>query len=309
MTLIFFGSSDFSLPALKACLDAKHQVLAVVTTPDQKKGRGLHVQSTPVKAFAEEKGLLVETPESLKDAACYERIKALKPDIFVVSSYGKFIPSNWLKIPSQVSLNVHPSLLPKYRGASPVNQPILNGDSETGVTIAEVTHKLDAGDIFAQIRYELDPKMDSEKLSHQLAGLSYDLLRQVLEQVKTNRLKRIVQEESKASYASKLTKEQGLLSFERSSEELDRQIRGLKPWPGTYILFQGSPLQVLAALPEPKSNKQKPGTFLGVESDGSVLIAVGKGALKLIKVKPAGKNEMTASDFVRGRRLAPGFVF
>src|SRR3989338_2242633 len=137
MTIIFFGSSDFSIPTLEACLDSLHRVLKVITTPDQKQGRGLKMLPTPVKLFAEAKGLSVGAPERHKDSQSYEHVQSLEPDLFVVASYGKFIPSAWLSIPKKLSINVHPSLLPKYRGASPINRPVINGDKETGISIIE----------------------------------------------------------------------------------------------------------------------------------------------------------------------------
>ena len=309
MTIIFFGSDDFSIPALEACLESNHRVLLVVTTPDQKRGRGLKLTPTPVRIYAGENCLDVVAPEKLKDPVLLAKAASLKPDLFVVSAYGKFIPSAWLKIPSKLALNVHPSLLPKYRGASPVNRPILNGDSETGVTILEVTDKLDAGDIFARERVPLGERTDAEKLSQELAELSARMLRTVLPQVESGTLKRIPQRDQDSTYADKLTKEEGRLSLNDSARSLERKIRGLKPWPGSYIPFENELLHLLEAEPLDKRVPQKPGTLLTVERDGSMTLATGDGVLKVLRVKPAGKKEMNAADFVRGRRLAPGYVF
>jgi len=309
MTIVFFGSSDFSIPALKACLDSPHEVILVVSTPDQKKGRGLKLHPTPVKTFALEHKLPVEAPDKLKDSACFERVKKLKPDLFVVSSYGKFIPSAWLTLPSKLSLNVHPSLLPKYRGASPINRPILNGDDETGVSIIEVTSKLDSGDIFSQLRYPLDPRIDAEQLSEVLAEKSYGLLAEIFGQIERGILRRVPQSDSDASYADKLVKEDGHLIFSDPAAALDRKIRGLKPWPVTFTMFQGEPLQILDGFPENEKSSEKPGTLLQIGKEGSISVATGDGVLKILRVKPAGKKEMNAADFIRGRRLEPGFAF
>ncbi|MDD5672375.1 MAG: methionyl-tRNA formyltransferase [Candidatus Omnitrophica bacterium] len=309
MTIIFFGSSEFSIPALQACLDSAHRIALVITTPDQKKGRGLKVAPTVVKVFCQKNGIPVESPGNLKDPQMIDRVRALMPELFVVSSYGKLIPSAWLKIPKILSINVHPSLLPKYRGASPVNRPILDGESETGVTIMEVTDKLDSGDIFAQERFPLDSKIDAVVLSQALADRSYHMLRKVLDQVAGGTLQRRVQQEGEASYAAKLTKEDGLLKFEDAAEVSARKVRGLKPWPMSYFLFLNEPVLVLEAEPVKAAVAGIPGTLLAIEKNGAVDIATGNGVLKIYQVKPAGKKAMTAADFVHGRRLQPGFVF
>lgn len=309
MKIIFFGSSDFSIPALKACCDASHDIVLVITTPDQKKGRGLKYGATVVKTFCEEYGLPVNAPESLKNPALIDAVQALSPDLFVVSSYGKFIPSSWLKIPSVASLNVHPSLLPKYRGASPLNAPILNGDKETGISIAEVTAKLDAGDVFAQTRFPLDDHMDALQLEEKLGDLSYGLLLEVMQQAEKGKLHRVPQDEAAASYAGKLHKEDGLVHFGMDALEISRRVRGLKPWPGAYLLIEGLPFILLDVEAQSRSHESKPGTLLEIHTEGVITMATGKGVLHIKKVKPAGKKEMTGADYIRGRRLQPGFVF
>ena len=264
---------------------------------------------TPVKLFAEAKGLSVDAPERLKDSQSYEHVQSLEPDLFVVASYGKFIPSAWLSIPKKLSINVHPSLLPKYRGASPINRPVINGDKETGISIIEVTSKLDSGDIFAQVHYPLDDRMDAETLSEELAKLSYDLVRDVLKQIENEKLKRIRQNEADATYAEKLTKGEGQMRFQNTATSLSRLIRGLKPWPGTYITFKHEPLHILKAEPLQEDCHEKPGTFVRTDHDQAILVATGQGLLRILKVKPAGKKEMTGADFVRGQHLKPGYNF
>ncbi len=309
MTLVFFGSSEFSLAALKACLESRQQAALVITTPDQKKGRGLKLAPTVVREFCTEKGIRVEAPESLKDAALIERVKSLKPDLFVVSSYGKLIPSAWLNIPSRFALNVHPSLLPKYRGAAPINWPIINGDTQTGVSIAEVTSKLDSGDIFYQEVVPLDFCIDAENLERLLAINSGKALKTVFEKIDNGTLSRTPQEESLSCYARKLTKEDGRLSFKDPAAKLDRLIRGLKPWPGTYLEFGGNPLIIVEAEVVLPNTAADPGTLLEIHREGSVTVATGEGSLKIKRVRPAGKKEMSAADFVHGRRLKPGSLF
>ena len=309
MTIVFFGSSEFSLAALQECLTQPLGVRLAVTTPNRRKGRGLAESPTPVRLFCEKQGIPVEAPESLKSPELVERIRNLQPELFVVSSYGKMIPSSWLKIPARAALNVHPSLLPKYRGAAPLNWPILVGESETGVSIAEVTDRLDAGDIFEQIAVPIGPRTDSQQLGAELARLSQVALARVLEQIEGGNLKRILQEESRSSYARKLTKEDGLLDWQLSAWELDRKVRGLKPWPGAYAHFRGEPLRILKAHPqEAAGSGAQPGTILEIHGCGFLRIQTGKGALCVETLKPAGKSEMTGAEFAHGKRLACGML-
>lgn len=309
MTLVFFGSSEFSLAALNACLAGGYSILLVITTPDQKKGRGLKLTPTVVRQFCLEKDILVEAPGNLKESSLIERVTNLKPELFVVSAYGKLIPSSWLRIPSRFCLNVHPSLLPKYRGAAPLHWPIINGDTETGVSIAEVTSKLDSGDIFYQEKISLTPDIDSRSLEHQLAELSSKALRMVLGRITEDTLTRIPQNEAGASYARKLTKEDGRLSLDLPAATLDRLIRGLKPWPGSFLELSDTHLLILDAEPLFEIRSEKPGTLLDIHPGGEVSVATGEGILKIKRVRPAGKTEMSAADFVHGRRLKLGMLF
>ena len=307
MRIIFFGSSEFSLPSLQACLDSKNEVLLVITTPDRKKGRGLKESPTPVKRKAQENRIPCETPETLKSPELIEKVKSLTPDLFVVASYGKLIPSAWLKIPSKLCVNVHPSLLPKYRGAAPLHWPILNGDSETGLTLAEVTDKLDAGDIFFQTRIPIPPDADSETLSRRLAHLAYDALLQLFPKIEAGAYSRTPQEESLSTYAPKLKKEDGVMNWTRSAREIHHQIRGLLPWPGASFECRGEAVWVLKSrVADPELKAAEPGEILQIGKSGAIVVQTGMGTLAVDKVKPAGKKEMSAADFARGRRLAPG---
>jgi len=306
MKIIFFGSSDFSIQALKACLDSDHEVALVVTTPDQKKGRGLKLSPTVVAQFAESKGVAVEKFPKLKDENAVQRAKDLAPDCFVVSSYGKLIPSSWLEIPKQLRLNIHPSLLPKYRGASPLNQPILNGDNETGLSIADVTKDLDAGDLYFQQMIPLDDRIDLPKLSQVLSDLSYEAVLTVLRQIEMGSLERTKQDDSQSSYAPKLTKDLGEVSWQDTAQTVERKIRGLKPWPGTYVNLASGPLLILDGKPNGQDLTGEPGTLLAIDKDGSIVVAMGEGALRIARVRPAGKKEMSGSDFANGKRLKTG---
>lgn len=310
MTLLFFGSSEFSLAALRACLEDSLKVLFVITTPDRRKGRGLKESPTPVALFAERHKIPVLAAESLKSNELIEKVAQSKPDLFVVSSYGKMIPSNWLKIP-RLALNVHPSLLPQYRGAAPINWAILKGESETGVSIAEVTDSLDAGDIFCQKKIPLEDSLDSQSLASRLADLSYEELRRVFKTLREKKeLVRTKQDNALSSYAPKLKKEDGLMDWKRPAADLFNRIRGLLPWPTAYTYLGKDQIQILKASLKDRSTVQcAPGAVVAIEKQGVLRVQTGKGILNIEKVRPAGRKEMSGADLARGRRLEPGFLF
>lgn len=309
MSLIFFGSSEFSIPSLKACIDSGIPVKLVVTTPDAKKGRGLQTSPTPVKAFAQSVNLPVISPEKLKLPEVLAEAEKIAPDYFVVASYGKIIPPSWLKVPKKLSINVHPSLLPKYRGAAPINWPILNGDSETGLCLMEVVEKLDAGDIFFEKRMPITSEDDSLTLSGKLAEMSYSAVKDMLAKLESGgNPSRVPQNEKDMTYARKLAKEDGKLDWKLPSAVLERKVRGLLPWPGAYSYFQGQVVQILKAVPVTGKSSCKPGEIIEIGKQ-TLTVQAGEGAIEILRVKPAGKSEMTAGDFARGRRIAPGALF
>lgn len=305
MKAVFFGSSDFSIYALNVCRESGLQFALIVTTPPQKKGRGLVETPTPVQLWAEEHKIPFIAPANLKSPELLAQVQTLAPELFIVASYGKIIPASWLKIP-KYALNVHPSLLPKYRGAAPINWPIILGDTETGVCIAELTPELDAGDVFHCVKISLPPDSDSKQMAETLGKESAKALKTVLQQIPSG-LKRTPQEHANRNYARKLAKEDGRIDWNRSAAEIVNQIRGLLPWPVASIPFQSEPLQILKASVISKDGQGKAGSVVKVEPS-RVQIQCGKGILALDIVKPAGKKEMSGGDFARGRRLEPGTV-
>ena len=309
MKIVFFGSDAFSIKSLEACLHSAAMELAlVVTTPARKKGRGLKLESSEVFDYCQTKKLPVAQYPTLRDAAVAQDLIALRPDIFVVASYGKLIPANLLDIP-KYRLNVHPSLLPKYRGSAPIHWPILNGDKETGVSIIDIAEKLDAGDIYYQEKIAIDPRADAAGLASELARFSYGVLKKVLAQVKDGQLRGTAQNEAEATLARLLEKKDGELSFRMAAVEIDRKVRGLQPWPGAYFLLREERLAILETNLPGTAASEKAGTLLAIEKDGSIHVATAEGVLKILKVKPEGKRCMTAADFSRGRHFAPGTLF
>ena len=282
---------------------------AVVTTPDQPKGRGLRVQPNPLKIRSNEGKVPTFAFASLRDEDAKNQIAQLEPDLFVVASYGKLIPESWLRIPRKAALNVHPSLLPKYRGAAPIARQILEGEKDAGVSIAEVTPELDAGDIFCQIRAPLGPRDTTRSLTQSLSLLSVKALAEVFSQLEKGRLRRVPQT-GESSYAKKLAKEEGRLSFTEPAENLDRKIRAFDPWPGAFIDFQGKPLRIYeAATAGSDPPKFKIGTLLDVTSEGGLTIQTAKGTLLILKVQLPGRQIISGQAFANGQRLMPGFIF
>lgn len=307
MKIIFFGSDDFSIKALEACLHAGEEISLVVTSPAKRKGRGLHFEPTDVSRYCQLKNIPSAEFANLRDPQVMKTLLLLGPDVFVVASYGKLIPADLLTIP-KYRVNVHPSLLPKYRGASPINFPILKGDEDTGVTILDISEKMDAGDIYLQETFKLPSRINTLDLSNQLAALSYGMLKKVLQQIKEGKLQGVSQNEKEATFAPQLAKGDGAISFDMSADTIDRKVRGLQPWPGCFFFVKGERIGLLETnLPEIVTD-QDAGTILSLEKEGGMNIATGKGVLMLGRVKPEGKNEMSASDFAHGRHLLPGMV-
>lgn len=317
MKIVFFGSDVFSIKALEACLHSGMEPVRVVTTPPQKKGRGLRLESSEVFDYCQKKNIPVIEYASLREPKVGQELLALRPDIFVVASYGKIIPKELLEIP-KYRLNVHPSLLPKYRGAAPIHWPILNGDKETGVSIIDIAEKLDAGDIYFQEKIPIGSRINSAELASELARFSYGVLKKVLEQVRDGQLRGMPQNEAEATIARQLSKRDGELSFAgMTAEVIDRRVRGLQPWPGAYCFMKGERIALLesdipvtpAATEDEEPQKivsAVPGTILEITKQDGVRIAVKEGVLEMLRVKPEGKKAMTAADFVRGRRFQAG---
>jgi len=263
-----------------------------------------------VKKRCLEAGIPVYAPAFLKDVEAGRKMEELKPEIFVVASYGKLIPESWLRIPTKAALNLHPSLLPKYRGAAPINWQIVNGEPETGVSVAELTRDLDAGDLFCQRREPLEETETAASLTKKLAGLAVKTLEETLSKLEKGTANRTPQKHSESSYARKLAKEDGFLDLSKSAEELGRKIRGFHPWPGAYIDYQGKPLRIVEATCDSIAcSEAASGILLEVGREGYLRIQTGKGSLKLLKVQLPGRRIISGRDFANGERLAPGFLF
>ncbi|MCF7816430.1 MAG: methionyl-tRNA formyltransferase [Kiritimatiellales bacterium] len=302
MRIIFMGSAELAIPSLKAVLgNGKDEVVGVVSQPDRPAGRKRIPSPCPLKAFAEKQGLNVMTPEKIGDPASVDMLAALKPDLFIVVAYGQYIPSRVIHLAPCEAINMHPSLLPKYRGSAPIQWAIANGDSLTGVSIIYLAQKMDAGDILRQETYPISDADTSGELHGKLAVLGADLLLQAIDDIRNRTVKRVVQDEARVMEIRKLTKEDGEIDWTLPAESIRNRIRAFDPWPGsTCKLPGGEVLKIWRA--DREEGRGVPGEVL----DGQLLVATGDGALRLAEVQPTGKKRMTAASFLNGSPVPAG---
>lgn len=311
MVVVFFGTPQFAVPTLRRLLDSPHRVAGVVTQPDRPRGRGQKVTHSPVKALALERGLPVFQPDRLKPPDVSDTLRAWQPDLGVVAAYGRIIPEQLLTIPRLGMINVHASLLPRYRGAAPVHRAVINGDRETGVTIMRVVKELDAGAMFATVTRPIGPDETSDVVEEALAELGASLLLAVLDEIAAGTAHEEPQDDLQATYAPRLTKEEGLIDWSQSAAQIHNQVRGLHPWPHAYSFLNGARLiirrsRVGADAGAP--HRSEPGTVTQIAPD-ALVVAAGQGQLDILEVQPEGRRPMLARDFTAGHRLSPGDVF
>ena len=298
--IAFFGSPAWAVPVLEALARA-HDVVLVVTQPDKPRGRGLKTQPSPVAQAAERLGLEAVKPRRLrKDPQIADRLRELDLDAAVVAAYGQIIPEALLEIPRYGFLNIHPSLLPKYRGAAPVNWALIQGEGETGVSIMRLDAGMDTGPVFVQQRAPIGPDETAVELSERLRDRGIQLLLGVLERLETARPR---PQAGEPSYAPLLKKEDGRIRWDESARKVYDRHRGVQPWPGSWFEHRGRRVKVLEM--RPTGGTGTPGEVLAVGPEG-VRVAAGEGAVELIAVQPEGKRPMPAADWARGRGVAAG---
>ncbi|VGO19669.1 methionyl-tRNA formyltransferase [Pontiella sulfatireligans] len=302
MRIVFMGSAELSVPSLEAILQAGlDEVVGVVSQPDRPAGRKRVLTPCPLKAFAEQRGLNIITPGKIGDPAAVEALAAWKPDLFVVVAYGQYIPSRVIDLAPREAINVHPSLLPKYRGSAPIQWAIANGDETTGVSIIYLAPKMDAGDILRQETYPVGDAETSKTLHDKLAVFGASLLLKAIADIRNETVSRTVQDESQVVEVRKLAKEDAAIDWALPAVAIRNRIRAFDPWPGsTCVLPGGEVLKVWKA--ELDETSGKPGEVL----DDRLLVAAGEGALRLVEIQPAGKKRMPADAFLNGRPVAPG---
>lgn len=306
LKVILMGSGALACPLLEGILAAgRDELVAVVTQPDRAGGRGLQGRACVAKTLAQSRGLPVFTPENASADEFVAQFAALKPDVVVVACYGQFLKKNLLAVPRLGTINVHPSLLPKYRGASPIQWALANGERETGVSVLYVTPKMDAGDLLAQARFPISPDDDFGSLEPKLAAKGAELLGRVLDDFRTGQTQGIPQDDAQATFARKLAKEDGLVDWSLPAETIRNRWRGFSPWPGAYAFLPGGSLLKIHDMKMEAGAAAAPGTVLEAAGAGP-LIATGHGALRLTAVQPAGKKAMPGAAFLRGYRLQVG---
>ncbi len=304
MRVVYMGTPDFAVAPLKSISEAGHEVIGVYTQPDKPKGRSNKLVASDVKKASLEIGLPVFQPEKLREAEVVEELRGLNPDIIVVAAYGQILSEEVLSIPPYGCINIHASLLPKYRGASPIEASIINGDEKTGVTIMYMAKGLDTGDIISQADIEIGLH-NTETLTAELSKLGADLVVKTMKDIESGAAERTVQDDTKSCYCGKLTKDMGRLSFEEPAVKLERLVRGLYPWPCAYMSLGGKTMKIIDSEVVEQSGNEAPGTITEVTKKYFV-IKCAEGGLKIKKLQPEGKKPMDTAAFLNGTRLQPG---
>ncbi len=297
MNIVFMGTPDFSVPCLQALLDAGYPVTGVFTQPDKPKGRGYQLAPPPVKEFALTQNLPVFQPKTMRDAETLEQLKGCNPDLIVVVAYGKLLPKEVLDLPRLGCINVHASLLPKYRGAGPVQWSIINGEEETGVTTMYMAEALDTGDMLESASLKIGENETADELMERLSHLGAELLISTVKKAEEGTLKPVPQDEALSTYVSMLDKEMARLDFNKPAREVHNLIRGLSSWPCAYTFYQGKRLKVYHSKLSPMSGQ--PGELLDAKR---FIVACRDGAVEFETVQYEGGKRMSGADFLRGKK-------
>lgn len=320
MKIVFMGTPDFAVSTLAALVEAGHQIQAVVTQPDKPKGRGKAVIMPPVKIKAFEYGIPVYQPERIKeDEEFFNVLMGLRPDAVVVAAFGQLLPERILKLPPYGCINVHASLLPKYRGAAPIQWAVIDGERETGITTMLMEAGLDTGDMLEQTVIPLDAAETGGSLFEKLSGAGGSLIVSTLKKLEEHTAVRRNQDSAQATYAKLLTKSMGLIDWQKGAEEIERLVRGLNPWPSAYTFYEGKTLKlwaagVVQALDAPQNEEktavgaggQLPIGTVAETGKDTFLVQTGNGLLEVREVQLEGKKRMTAGAFLRGNHLKAG---
>jgi methionyl-tRNA formyltransferase len=300
MRIVFIGTGEIGVPTLRALLNSEQELVAVVTQPDKPVGREQRIEPAPIKKAlidrAQPSGAQIFQPPKIKGPQAIEELRAVKPDVIVVIAYGQILPRDVLEIPRLACLNLHASLLPRWRGAAPIQAAILAGDRETGITTMYMDEGLDTGDILLQRSVEILPNDTGGSLHDRLAQIAPEALRESLLLVAAGRAPRIPQDNARATYAPKLKRQHGLIDWSESAEVIERKIRAYSPWPGAFMKVDSQNLKIFSASVVDLTGR--PGKIL--RSDKDLIVAAGKGALSLAELQLEGKRRMTATEFLRG---------
>lgn len=303
MNIIFFGSDDFALKSLEALCASEHKVAACVTQPDKPKGRGLKENVSVIKEFALRRKIPVLQPAHLRDDDLLEKLAGYAADLFVVIAYGRILPAEVLSLPKVFAVNVHGSLLPKYRGAAPINWAIINGETQTGVSIIKLNDVMDAGEVITQSVLPIAPEDTALTLRSKMAQQGAQLLLQTIRSIEQNHFRLAKQDLSQVTYAPKLTKELGAIRWSDKAQSIHNLVRGLLPWPAAFSYADGKRFKILeTAVVNALSGTFKPGEVAQINADG-IVVATGQKALCLKRVQPDAGKPMDARSFAAGQRL------
>lgn len=300
MRIVFMGTPDFSVPVLRQLIEDGYEVVGVVTQPDRPKGRKRELTPPPVKVEALKHDLVILQPEKISKQEELEKVFALKPDLIVTAAFGQILPKALLDYPKYGCINVHASLLPKYRGGAPIHQAIIDGEKETGITIMYMVEKLDAGDILTQTKVTIEEHDHVGTLHNKLSAAGAKLLSETIPDLIAGNLKPIKQNDQEATFASNIKREQEKIDWTKDGEDIYNQIRGLHPWPVAYTMLDGKPLKVWWGEKVKSNSKEEPGTIIAIESNGMVVATGNETAIKITDLQPAGKKRMLAESFLRG---------
>jgi methionyl-tRNA formyltransferase len=306
MKIVFFGTSDFAAQVLQSLLSGKHNISAVVTAVDKKKGRGQKIGASPVKVLAQKKKLAVLQPEDLRDSEFLRVLKDARADLFVLCAYGKILTKEVLGIPAKYAINLHTSLLPAYRGAAPINRAIINGERETGVTIFKMDKGMDTGEIILQAKTTISASDTAASLAGRLAGIGAEALLKAIGLIECGKVKFTAQDEARASLAPKLKKEEGLIDWQSPALDIHNRIRGLQPWPGAFTWFRDRRLKIWQSRVVKGPSQAGAGTVADVRPKEGILVQAGRNKLLLISLQPEGKKRMSASEFISGHNIKAG---
>ena len=307
MNIVFLGTSTFAFPALERLLESPHKIMAVVTQPDRPKGRGLEIQPSPIKEIAREKGLHLLTPEDVNEYETVRELRALSPDAIVVVAYGQKLGNDILSLPRFLPLNIHPSILPRYRGPAPVARAIMNGETHTGVSIIKVIGKMDAGPICGVARTEIPAEATTPEMEEELSKVGADLLINVLDKVEQQTLVEVPQIERESTYARRFQKRDGQINWRTPARRIVNFVRALQPFPSAFSFCRGKRVTLYKVRGERAARppRERPGSILGVDQD-SFRVCCGDGHITVLELQPENKRRMTAAEFLRGRPFKPG---
>ncbi len=305
MNIVFFGTPEFAVLPLRTLLSSEHEVLGVVTQPDRQSGRGRHVSSCPVKIESEKAGLMIFQPVKVSDTDFINELKKISPAAIVVAAYGQILPLALIRLPKFGCINIHASLLPLYRGASPINRAIINGDKKTGITTMLMDEGMDTGPVLLQSEIEITPDDTAGALSRRLSGIGATLLLKTLEGIENGSVKPVPQT-GQATYAPILKKTDGLIQWNEPAETIYDFIRGMNPWPGAYSFLEGERVKILRVAPV--EGNGPPGMICAVSKD-ELLVGTGRGIASIIEIQPAGKPLMPVRAFLQGRKIKEGMRF